>query len=48
MAPANSIVNALHPELVALRHVIGHMIPDTVFDALDKILPETVRAKGAG
>jgi len=28
--------------------VIGHMIPDTVFDALDKILPETVPAEGAG
>lgn len=48
VAPANSIVNALHPAPVALRHVIGHMIPDTVFDALDKILPETVPAEGAG
>jgi N-methylhydantoinase B/oxoprolinase/acetone carboxylase alpha subunit len=47
-APANSIVNAQHPAPVALRHIIGHMIPDTVFDALDKILPETVPAEGAG
>lgn len=47
-APENSIVNALHPAPVALRHVIGHMVPDTVFDALDKILPETVPAEGAG
>ena len=47
-APENSIVNALHPAPVALRHVIGHMIPDTVFDALDKILPNTVPAEGAG
>jgi N-methylhydantoinase B len=47
-APENSIVNALHPAPVALRHIIGHMIPDTVFDALDKILPQTVPAEGAG
>ncbi len=47
-APENSIVNAVHPAPVALRHVIGHMIPDTVYDALDKILPDTVPAEGAG
>ncbi len=47
-APVNSIVNALHPAPVALRHVIGHMIPDAVYNALDKILPETVPAEGAG
>jgi N-methylhydantoinase B len=45
IAPENSIVNALHPAPVALRHVIGHMIPDTVYDALDKILPDTVPSK---
>ena len=47
-APENTIVNAVHPAPVALRHIIGHMIPDTVFDALDKILPATVPAEGAG
>jgi len=47
-APVNSIVNALHPAPVALRHVIGHMVPDTIYDALDKILPHTVPAEGAG
>ncbi len=47
-APEHTIVNAVHPAPVALRHVIGHMIPDTVYDALDKILPETVPAEGAG
>ncbi len=47
-APVNSIVNALHPAPVALRHVIGHMVPDTIYDALDKILPRTVPAEGAG
>ena len=48
IAPENSIVNAVHPAPVALRHIIGHMIPDTVYDALDKILPNTVPAEGAG
>jgi len=47
-APEHSIVNALHPAPVALRHIIGHMVPDTVYDALDKILPAVVPAEGAG
>lgn len=47
-APQNTIVNAVHPAPVALRHVIGHMIPDAVYNALDKILPETVPSEGAG
>ena len=47
-APVNSILNAVHPAPVALRHVIGHMVPDTIYDALDKILPGVVPAEGAG
>jgi N-methylhydantoinase B len=47
-APVNSIVNAVHPAPVALRHVIGHMVPDTVYDALDKLLPGLAPAQGAG
>ena len=47
-APEGSIVNAPPPAPVALRHIIGHMVPDTVYDALDKILPDTVPAEGAG
>ncbi len=47
-APIGSIVNAPHPAPVALRHVIGHMLPDTVYGALDQILPDTVPAEGAG
>ena len=47
-APVDTIVNAVHPAPVALRHIIGHMIPDTVYDALDKILPDLVPAEGAG
>ncbi len=47
-APANTIVNALHPAPVALRHIVGHFVPDTVYNALDKILPDLVPAEGAG
>ena len=48
IAPENSILNAKHPAPVALRHVIGHMIPDAVYDALDKMLPGRIPAEGAG
>jgi N-methylhydantoinase B len=48
VAPEGSIVNALHPAPVALRHVIGHMLPDTVYAALDQLLPGLVPAEGAG
>ena len=47
-APAGCILNAQHPAPVALRHVIGHMIPDTVYNAVDKILPNVFPAEGAG
>ena len=47
-APRGSILNAEHPAPVALRHVIGHMIPDAVFNALDQIIPGTAPAEGAG
>lgn len=47
-APENCIVNALPPAPVALRHVIGHMVPDTVYNALDKLLPGVAPAEGAG
>jgi N-methylhydantoinase B len=47
-APENSIVNALHPAPVALRHIVGHFVPDAVFNAFDKIVPGLVPAEGAG
>ena len=47
-APDNSIVNALHPAPVALRHIVGHFVPDAVYDAFDKIVPGLVPAEGAG
>ena len=47
-APENTIVNAVFPAPVASRHIIGHMVPDTVYNALDKLLPGIVPAEGAG
>lgn len=47
-APEHTIVNALPPAPVALRHVIGHMVPDVVMGALHKLLPGTVPAEGCG
>ena len=48
IAPKNTIVNAVHPAPVALRHIIGHFVPDAVFNAFDKIVPSVVPAEGAG
>ena len=47
-APENTIVNAQHPAPVALRHIVGHFVPDAVYDAFDKIVPGLVPAEGAG
>lgn len=46
-APVNSIVNAVHPAPVALRHIVGHFVPDAVFNAFDRIVPGLVPAEGA-
>ncbi|MFG1360608.1 hydantoinase B/oxoprolinase family protein [Xanthobacter pseudotagetidis] len=47
-APPGSILNARDPAPVAIRHVIGHMVPDLVLGALHKCLPERIPAEGAG
>jgi len=47
-APEGTIVNAKHPAPVALRHIVGHFVPDVVFNAFDKIVPGVVPAEGAG
>lgn len=45
-SPEN-ILNAARPAPVAVRHVIGHMVPDLVLGALAKALPGQVLAEGA-
>lgn len=46
-APEGSILNAPRPCPVATRHVIGHMLPDTVFGCLHKAIPGEIPAEGA-
>ncbi len=45
-APEGCILNAPHPAPVQVRHVVGQMLPDTVFGALAQILPDRVPAEG--
>jgi len=46
-APEGSILNVPRPWPVASRHVIGHMLPDTVFGCLHQAVPDQVPAEGA-
>jgi len=45
-SPAN-ILNAQRPAPVALRHVLGHMVPDLILGALAQALPGKIQAEGA-
>lgn len=47
-APEGSILNAQHPAPVAVRHVLGHFVPDTVLGALARMQADLVPAEGAG
>ncbi|QGY33189.1 hydantoinase B/oxoprolinase family protein [Pantoea cypripedii] len=47
-APTDCILNAQRPAAVAVRHVLGHFVPDTVLGAVHKIVPDTIPAEGAG
>ena len=45
-APVGSILNAPHPAPVNVRHVVGQLLPDTVFGCLAQILPDLVPVEG--
>lgn len=47
-APTDCILNAQYPAPVAVRHVLGHFVPDTVLGALAKMQPDLAPAEGAG
>jgi N-methylhydantoinase B len=47
-APVNSILNVQRPYPVAARHIIGHLLPDTVFGCLNQVVKGGVQAEGAG
>jgi N-methylhydantoinase B len=46
-APEGSIFNCREPAAVAARHLLGHMIPATVFGALVQAMPGKLMAGGA-
>ena len=48
IAPEGTIVNAVRPAPVALRHVIGQMLPDVVFGALHQLIDGGIQAESAG
>jgi N-methylhydantoinase B len=47
-APPGVILNAQHPDPVAVRHVIGHFVTDLCLGAIAPALPHVVPAEGAG
>ena len=47
-APEGSILNVQRPRAVAVRHVIGHLLPDTIFGCLQQVFEGGVPAEGAG
>ena len=47
-APEGSILNVQRPFPVAARHIIGHLLPDTVFGCLHQVFAAGVQAEGAG
>jgi N-methylhydantoinase B len=46
-APEGTIVNAQYPAPVAMRHVVGQLLPDVVFGCLHQAVPGLVPAEGA-
>lgn len=47
-APPGAILNAVHPDPVSVRHVLGHFVTDLCLGAIAKALPDRVPAEGAG
>ena len=45
--PENCILNAPRPYPVAVRHVIGHLLPDLMMGCLHQAVPDRVTAEGA-
>ena len=45
-APPRCILNAEKPAAVAIRHILGQMLPDVVFGCLAQAIPDRVPAEG--
>ena len=46
-APEGCILNVQRPYAVAARHIIGHLLPDTIFGCLHQVLDGGVQAEGS-
>ncbi len=46
-APLGCILNAPRPYAVAARHIIGHLLPDTILGCLDQVIEGGVQAEGS-
>ena len=46
-APEGCILNVQRPFAVAARHIIGHLLPDTVLGCLHQVLEEGCQAEGS-
>ncbi|MCP3933814.1 MAG: hydantoinase B/oxoprolinase family protein [Actinomycetia bacterium] len=47
-APPGVILNAIDPDPVSVRHVIGHFVTDLCLGAIAHAVPERIPAEGAG
>ena len=47
-APPGCILNAQRPAAVAVRHVLGHFVPDVIMGAIHQMKPGLVPAEGSG
>ncbi len=47
-APKGVVLNAEHPDPVAVRHVIGHFVTDLCLGAFANTLPDVIPAEGSG
>ena len=45
-APEGAIMNAVKPAPVAMRHIVGQLLPDAVFGCLHEAVPGSVPAEG--
>ncbi len=47
-APPGVILNAVHPDPVSVRHVIGHFVTDLTLGAVADVLRDRIPAEGSG
>jgi N-methylhydantoinase B len=46
-APEGCILNAARPAALAARHIVGHLTPMALFDALSQVVPDRIMAEGS-